>query len=124
MPIGVETGWHDRDDNEDEKGSKNGGGVGMDGVQKDDDDSFGAMENRRSSRSGGGADGTLTMHAVVLSTDGAKAIEASVSRFVASREEAEVFGKDVAAILVERGAAEILRDIGLDRGIVAGQGGA
>ena len=116
VPIGVETGWDDGDHN------KHGGGGGEDSRQGNGDgkDDGGVMARSRA----GAADGILTMHAAVLSTDGARAVEASASRFIASREEADAFGKDVAAMLVERGAAEILREIELDRGVVEGQGGA
>ena len=81
---------------------------------------------------GGGVDGkdgedgndVLTLHAAVLSTDGVDAVDARASMCIKSRDDADALGREVARVLVERGADKILERITLDRGVVARQGGA
>ena len=132
MPIGVETCWDVVDDvvvgnDGDKEGDDNDGDE-----NNDNDDGNDNKEANNRARAKSKSDmpvkkdkgGELTMHAAVLSTDGTRAVEATASRHIISRADADAFGKDVAAILIDRGAAAILREIELDRSIIEAQGGA
>ena len=66
----------------------------------------------------------LIMRAIVVSLDGTEAAEVETRKMISSREDADEFGRDVARILVERGADTILQNIRLNRGIIQDQGGA
>jgi hydroxymethylbilane synthase len=61
----------------------------------------------------------LRMKAVVVSLDGAEAVEADERKVVANREEAEEFGKYVAKMLIQRGAGKILEEINKVRHVIA-----
>lgn len=65
----------------------------------------------------------LTMRAVVVSLDGKDAAEVELTRTIVTREQADEFGREVAAKLIERGAAKILEAINLNRDIVEKQAG-
>lgn len=67
---------------------------------------------------------TLTMHAIVVSLDGQRAVSASHRQSISNAEDAEECGLGMAQALVERGAGEILKEIVLNRRIIAEQGGA
>ncbi|KAF2432415.1 porphobilinogen deaminase [Tothia fuscella] len=67
---------------------------------------------------------SLLMRAVVVSLDGSEAVEAEVVQKVADEESAEELGREVARILVKRGAGDILGKIVLNRNIIAEQGAA
>lgn len=66
----------------------------------------------------------LDVRAIVVSLDGQKAAEVSVQRRIASREDAEEFGIEVARMLVAKGADKILEEITLNREIIEKQEGA
>jgi hydroxymethylbilane synthase len=74
--------------------------------------------------SGDGVTDELDVQAIVVSLDGQKAAETSVQRRISSREDAEEFGIEVARMLVEKGAGDILKEITLNRHIIAEQHGA
>lgn len=76
-----------------------------------------------------GADGEeggdeLVLRAVVVSLEGDEAVEAEEKRTVKSKEDADELGRETARVLVERGAAKILKKINLNRKIIAEQGDA
>jgi hydroxymethylbilane synthase len=64
------------------------------------------------------------VRAIVVSLDGQQAAETSVQRRIASRDDAEEFGIEVARLLVEKGAGKILEEITLNRKIIDEQNGA
>jgi hydroxymethylbilane synthase len=66
----------------------------------------------------------LLMRGIVVSIDGSEAVEAEEIAMVKTREEADAFGREVARMLVERGAEKILRNITLNRTIIDEQGKA
>lgn len=66
----------------------------------------------------------LDVRAIVVSLDGSEAAETAMQRRIASREEAEEFGIEVARALVEKGAGKILEAITLNRHIIEKQEGA
>jgi len=68
--------------------------------------------------------GLLHLRATVVSLDGTACVEAERSQRVGSDEEAEECGWEVARLLVEKGAGEILKEIGLNRGMIEGMDGA
>jgi len=57
----------------------------------------------------------LVLQAIVVSLDGQDLVDAELTKRVTTNDEAEQLGKDVAAILVERGAAKILDKINSNR---------
>jgi hydroxymethylbilane synthase len=67
---------------------------------------------------------SLLLRAVVVSLDGSESVETSVTQSVKSREDSEALGREVARVLVEKGAGEILKKIVLNRKVVAEQGEA
>jgi hydroxymethylbilane synthase len=67
---------------------------------------------------------SLLLKAMVVSIDGSEAVEAEVTASVKSREDAETLGREVAKVLVEKGAGDILGKIVLNRKIIAEQGEA
>lgn len=66
----------------------------------------------------------LIMNAIVSSLDGTECAEVEARKMISSRQEADQFGRDVAKMLVERGAEKILKEIELNRGIIHEQGEA
>ena len=63
----------------------------------------------------------LDIRAIVVSLDGQQAVEAATQRRISSREDAEEFGIEVARMLVEKGAGDILKEITLNRHIIEEQ---
>ncbi|KAL8979455.1 MAG: hypothetical protein Q9177_006141 [Variospora cf. flavescens] len=68
--------------------------------------------------------GTLHMLASVTSVDGTEHVAAARRQWVGSDEAADEAGWQLARVLVEKGAERILRDIGLNRGMVERGDGA
>ncbi|GAM83204.1 hypothetical protein ANO11243_011900 [Dothideomycetidae sp. 11243] len=54
---------------------------------------------------------TLSLKSSVISPDGQHIVESSVSRAIGSADQADALGRDLAAILMELGAGEILQNI-------------
>ncbi|KAK7516296.1 porphobilinogen deaminase [Phyllosticta citriasiana] len=90
VPIGVETEWVDAATGQSIPPQGESGSVPVEGEE-------------------------LVLRAIVVSLDGGKAAEIETRRKVASREEAEALGRDVADMLVGRGAGEILDEINKTR---------
>lgn len=59
--------------------------------------------------------GVLRMRAVVVSVDGVQCVKDDVEKVVRSDDEATALGEELAARLVEGGAAEILKGINTNR---------
>lgn len=66
----------------------------------------------------------LIMNAIVCSLDGTECAEVEARKMITSRQDADQFGRDVARLLVDRGAEKILKEIELNRGIIQEQGEA
>lgn len=66
----------------------------------------------------------MIVQAIVVSLDGKEAAEVEVRKVIMGPEDADQFGRDVAKVLVERGAGKILEAITLNRGIIHEQGEA
>lgn len=66
----------------------------------------------------------LIMHAIVSSLDGTECVTVEARKMIASIQDADQFGRDVAKMLVEKGADKILESIELNRGIIHEQGDA
>jgi hydroxymethylbilane synthase len=100
VPIGVETTWR-------------GGKTLSVGAQpaRDYDKHGNAMEEPEPSID----DQELVMKVLVVSVDGKEAVEHEAARKVRSAEEAEEMGREVAKILVEQGAGEILKKINTEK---------
>jgi hydroxymethylbilane synthase len=100
VPIGVETSW---------RGSK---GLTT-GVQppRDFDKHGQAVEEEEVSMD----EQDLVLKTVVVSVDGKESVEYEAARKVRSVEEAEELGRDVAKILVDRGADKILEKISREK---------
>ncbi|KAF2838024.1 porphobilinogen deaminase [Patellaria atrata CBS 101060] len=96
VPIGVETEWV--------KGETSGAGDGD-------------VDEERFTNE-------LVMSAIVVSLDGADAAEGEIKKVVRNEEDADEFGRDMARLLIERGASEILEKINLNRKIIEAQGDA
>ena len=123
VPIGVETEWvkKSRSLGLGAIGAGVGVGVGakpaeeyhqLSGEAKKD----GEEEDERSDE--------LLLKACVVSLDGSRAVESEMRRIIRTKAEADQFGWDMAGKLVEGGAADILKDINLNRGIIEEQGKA
>jgi hydroxymethylbilane synthase len=67
---------------------------------------------------------SLLLRAVVVSLDGSEAVEAEATLVIKTEEDAEAMGREVARLLVEKGAGDILEKIVLNRKIIAEQGEA
>ncbi|KZT08909.1 porphobilinogen deaminase [Laetiporus sulphureus 93-53] len=63
----------------------------------------------------GGKSGVLAITGCVTSLDGAKHVQHTIERRVESLEEAEAVGKELARVLIDTGAKEILDEINKDR---------
>ena len=99
VPIGIETSWR--------------GGTGVaTGAQpaKDYDKDGQAIEVE-----GDMDEQEMFLKAIVVSVDGKQSVEYEVARKVKSVEEAETFGRDVAKVLLEKGAAPILDKISKEK---------
>lgn len=100
VPIGVETSWR--------------GGRGLaTGAQpaKDYDKHGNAVEEEEPDMD----DQELVLRTLVVSVDGTESVEYEATRRVRSAEEAEALGREVAAILVEKGADKILEKIKVEK---------
>jgi hydroxymethylbilane synthase len=65
----------------------------------------------------------LTFKAVVVSVDGKHAAAGQLTKRISSVEESDEFGRDMARLLLERGAGPILNNITLDRKLMETQTG-
>ena len=107
VPVGVETVWEDVPGQGEPDADREGGEAEADEDKEHDK-----------------GKGILTISAIVVSLDGAACVEGSRRQLVGSDDEAEQCGWELAKVLVERGAEKILKEIGLNRGIIRGQDGA
>jgi hydroxymethylbilane synthase len=100
VPIGVETSW------------RGGKGLAV-GAQpaKDYDKHGNALEEPEPDLE----DQELVMKTLVVSVDGTESVEHEAVRKVRSTEEAEEMGREVAKILVEKGASKILEKIKVEK---------
>jgi hydroxymethylbilane synthase len=100
VPIGVETLW------------RGGKGVAT-GAQpaKDYDKHGNAVEEPETDLE----DQELVLKTMVVSVDGTEAVEHEAVRKVRSVQEAEAMGREVAAILIEKGAGKILEKINVEK---------
>lgn len=100
VPIGVETSW------------RGGKGLAV-GTQpaKDYDKHGNAVEEPELDLN----DQELVMKTLVVSVDGTESVEHEAVRKVRSVEEAEAMGRDVAAVLIEKGADKILSKIKVEK---------
>lgn len=100
VPIGVETSW------------RGGKGLAV-GTQpaKDYDKHGNAVEEEEPDVD----DQELVLRALVVSVDGTESIDYQATRKVRSTEEAEALGREVAAILIEKGADKILEKIKVEK---------
>jgi hydroxymethylbilane synthase len=100
VPIGVETSW------------RGGKGLAV-GTQpaKDYDKRGNAVEEPEPDLN----DQELVMKTLVVSVDGTESVEHEAVRKVRSVEEAEAMGREVAAILIEKGADKILSKIKVEK---------
>ena len=99
--MGVETEWVEEGSNERRDDVKEG--------------AAGAKEEGRA---------VLVMRAMVVSVDGLECVEAERRRLVASDEDAEEAGWEMAQELVGNGAGKILEKITLNRDMIQGQDNA
>jgi hydroxymethylbilane synthase len=136
VPIGVETKWMSKKTS---LISNAGTGVGV-GIkpaeeynhhtgiaQEPTNSQMGLRTSTNDAARDDSSDGVtdeLDVRAIVVSLNGQQAAEISTQRRINSRHEAEEFGIDVAAMLVEKGADKILKDITLNRHIIEEQHGA
>jgi len=81
-------------------------------------------ETQQQEADGKAQGGMLTMHAMVVSLDGHRCVEASQRHRVGSDAEAEECAWRVYRELVDKGAEDILKGIRLNRGMIEGQDGA
>ncbi|KAH4222197.1 hydroxymethylbilane synthase [Parastagonospora nodorum] len=100
VPIGIETSW------------RGGKGLAV-GAQpaKDYDKHGNAVEEAEPDLD----DQELVMKTMVVSVDGKDAVEHDAVRKVRSKEEAEEMGREVAKILIEKGADQILKKINVEK---------
>lgn len=71
----------------------------------------------------GGGEVDLSMKAIVCSVDGGKAVTASMTRKIETEAQSDEFGREMARLLLERGAGPILSEINLNRDILEKQAG-
>jgi hydroxymethylbilane synthase len=81
-------------------------------------------EAARDDESSDGLTDELSITAIVVSLDGQDIAEVETRQRIATFEEADEFGIEVARMLVEKGAERILKDITLNRDIIHKQGDA
>lgn len=103
VPIGVETEW---------KKPKRGVATGIEPADEYGQDGQ-AIEEAQDSEVGD--DEELLLRTIVVSVDGKDFVETEMTRKVGSVADAEAFGKDIAKILVEKGADKILEKISKDK---------
>ena len=100
VPIGVETSW------------RGGKGLAIGAQPARDYDKHGnAVEESEPDVD----DQELVLRAMVVSVDGTESVEYEVSRKVPSVEDAETMGREVAKILIEKGASKILEKINVEK---------
>jgi hydroxymethylbilane synthase len=100
VPIGIETSW------------RGGKGLAVGKLPAKDYDQHGnAVEEPEPNLE----DQELVMKTLVVSVDGKEAVEHEAVRKVRSVEEAEEMGREVAKILVDRGADKILKKITVEK---------
>ena len=100
VPIGVETSWR--------------GGKGLTiGAQpaKDYDKHGNAVEESQPDVD----DQDLVLRALVVSVDGKESVEYETARRVRSAEEADAMGREVALVLIDKGADKILKKINVEK---------
>ncbi|KAF2190093.1 porphobilinogen deaminase [Zopfia rhizophila CBS 207.26] len=102
VPIGVETSW---------RGGKRGVATGIEPAKEYDKDGKPVEEKVEEVLD----DQELILKTMVVSVDGKNSVEYELVRKVRSAEEAEAMGKDVAKILLEKGADKILEKISKDK---------
>lgn len=108
VPVGVVTEWVEEEKEVSEETREEGKGE----------------RGPRSVETMGQGRGLLVMRAMVVSLDGQECVEAERTRMVASDEDAEEAGWEMAQELVAKGAGEILEQITLNRGMIQGQDNA
>jgi hydroxymethylbilane synthase len=133
VPIGVETNWLSKKSS---LTSNAGTGVGvgikpaeeyhhLTGVAQEPTNSqMGLTTSTNAAARDDSSDGytdDLDIRAIVVSLDGQQAVEAATQRRISSRDDAEEFGIEVARMLVEKGAGDILKEITLNRHIIEEQ---
>ena len=122
VPVGVECVWE-------EGHPQKGEATGPDAVVKRPDGRSSGYEHDEALPKGpdderGQYGGTLIMRAMVVSLDGKECVEGTRRHYVSSDADAEECGWRMAGELVDKGAGKILEKITLNRGMIAGQGGA
>lgn len=65
----------------------------------------------------------LTFKAIVVSVDGKRIATGQITKRIDTEEESDDFGREMAKLLLDRGAGPILNDINLDRDILEKQAG-
>ncbi|KAF2105090.1 putative porphobilinogen deaminase Hem3 [Rhizodiscina lignyota] len=71
---------------------------------------------------GASGNGEMLMRGIVVSLDGKESVTGELTKVIKSRDDVDSFGREMAKVLVEKGADKILQEINLDRGVLA-QGG-
>ncbi|KAL5120029.1 porphobilinogen deaminase [Pleosporales sp. CAS-2024a] len=100
VPIGIETSW------------RGGKGLAVGAQPANDYDKHGnAIEEAEPDLD----DQELVVKAMVVSIDGKESVEHDAVRKVRSKEEAEEMGREIAAILIEKGADQILKKINVEK---------
>ncbi|KAF1846951.1 porphobilinogen deaminase [Cucurbitaria berberidis CBS 394.84] len=100
VPIGVETSW------------RGGKGLAIGAQPARDYDKHGnAIEESEPDID----DQELVLRALVVSVDGTESVEYEAARKVRSAEEAETMGREIAKILIEKGADKILEKITVEK---------
>jgi len=100
VPIGVETSW------------RGGRGVATGAQPAKDYDKHGHPVGEEEP---GVDDQELVLRALVVSVDGTESVECELTQKVRSVEDAETMGQQVALMLIEKGAGEILQKINVEK---------
>lgn len=100
MPIGVETTW------------RGGKGLAVGTQPARDYDKHGAALEAEEPELD---DQELVLKTLVVSVDGTEFVEHEAARKVRSAEEADDFGKEIAKVLIEKGAGKILEKIKVEK---------
>ncbi|KAI9708684.1 MAG: porphobilinogen deaminase [Chrysothrix sp. TS-e1954] len=120
VPIGVETEWVDGK----KQVESTHGGLLSTVTKLAGDAASTSLEGIKENWIGAEGDDELIMRAIVVSLDGTESVETELSKTTMTDADADQFGRDVARILVDKGAGKILEAINLDRKIIEGQGDA
>ncbi|OCK82344.1 hypothetical protein K432DRAFT_293448 [Lepidopterella palustris CBS 459.81] len=102
VPIGVETEW--RGGKRVATGVEPAREYGLDGKAIEEDDGEEGLDNQE-----------LLLRTIVVSVDGKESVETEMMRKIKSVAEAEAMGRDVAKILIEKGADQILEKISREK---------